>query len=205
VQIAAERTPEHAPPNELTDDLLCTDRGVQWFVPAARDSLQQPSRWQRTGWACARLAFHAYVAFSLLTVVGGFLSAPLMTQLFFGDWRFWRYLRPGTMLYPHGWRLLMLVLRGESSFMLGVPLSSAPQSAPRRGIAELAPSWSHGISCGSCRRCCHVKSLRCPVLDTDSGLCRGYNSFYWRYFNCGRYPSTQAEIDYYGCPKWQIK
>ena len=88
MQIAAERTPEHAPPNELTDDLLCTDRGVQWFVPAARDSLQQPSRWQRTGWACARLAFHAYVAFSLLTVVGGFLSAPLMTQLFSsGRWR----------------------------------------------------------------------------------------------------------------------
>lgn len=205
MQTVAERTLEQTPPNELTEGSLCRDRGLQWFVPAAHDMLQEPSRWQRMKWSGARLAFHAYVAFSLLSVVGGFLSAPLMTQLFFGDWRFWRYLRAGASLFPHGWKLFALVLRGEGSFMLGVPLGSAPQSAPRRGVAELSPSWSHGTSCGSCRRCCHVKSLRCPVLDIDSGFCRGYNSFYWRYFNCGRYPSSQSEIDYYGCPKWQMK
>jgi hypothetical protein len=32
-----------------------------------------------------------------------------------------------------------------------------------------------------------------------------YNSFYWRYFNCGRYPTSQQEIDLYECPKWIMK
>ena len=33
----------------------------------------------------------------------------------------------------------------------------------------------------------------------------GYDSFYWRYFNCGRYPANQEEIDWYECPKWIMK
>jgi len=32
-----------------------------------------------------------------------------------------------------------------------------------------------------------------------------YDSFYWRYFNCGRYPAAQNQIDYYECPKWIMK
>jgi len=156
-------------------------------------------------WAAARLAFHAYVGFALLSVVGGFLTAPLMTKLFFGDWRFWRYWREGSRLFLHGWRLAGLMLRGEGSFMLSVPLASAPRSAPDLRRVALAPEWREGGSCGSCRRCCQIASLRCPVLDTRTGLCRGYDAFYWRYFNCGRYPSAQAEIDYYDCPKWRVR
>ncbi len=33
----------------------------------------------------------------------------------------------------------------------------------------------------------------------------GCESFFWRYFNCGRFPSQQSEIDYYGCPKWVVQ
>jgi hypothetical protein len=36
-------------------------------------------------------------------------------------------------------------------------------------------------------------------------MCRGYDSFFWRYFNCGRYPTEQREIEYYLCNKWQFK
>ena len=171
------------------------------IIPEAQPSA---TRRQRLGWVLARLAFHAYVGFTLFSVVGGFLTAPLVTQLFFGDWRFWRYWRRGAALFPHGWRLFGLVLRGEGAFMLGVPLDSPPRSSPVRGMAALRPAWPHGASCGGCRRCCVVKSRCCPVLDGESGLCGGYDSFYWRYFNCGRYPSSQPEIDYYGCPKWTI-
>ena len=181
--------------------VIAVERGVCW-TPPSPEVAHAPTRWQRLGWASARLAFHAYVGFALFSVVGGFLSAPLMSQLFFGDWRFWRYWRRGAALFPHGWRLFLLVLRGEGAFMLGVPLDSAPLSRPVRGAAVLSPAWPHGDSCGSCRRCCQVKSACCPILEPDTGLCGGYDSFYWRYFNCGRYPSSQSEIDYYGCPKW---
>ncbi|HQY71484.1 MAG TPA: hypothetical protein PLW13_13700 [Pseudomonadales bacterium] len=181
---------------------IALERGVYWTPPPV--PARAPARRQRLGWACARVAFHAYVGFALFSGVGGFLTAPLMTHLFFDDWRFWRYWRRGAALFPHGWRLLLLVLRGEGTFMLGVPLDSPPLSRPLRGAAQLSGAWPHGDSCGSCRRCCQVKSLCCPILEPDTGRCGGYDSFYWRYFNCGRYPSSQSEIDYYGCPKWVI-
>ena len=44
----------------------------------------------RFRWALARLSFIVYILFSVVSLVGGFLSAPLMTWYFFGDWRFWR-------------------------------------------------------------------------------------------------------------------
>jgi len=42
------------------------------------------------------------------------------------------------------------------------------------------------------------------LLDSRQQGCLGYNSFYWRYFNCGRYPSFEEEISYYGCRKWAL-
>lgn len=184
-------------------NVIGTDGAGVWRLTRAANG--RPTRWQRVGWASARVGFHAYVVFAMVSVVGGFLTAPLMTQLFFGDWRFWRYLRPGARLLPHAWRLFGLMLRGEGRFMMSVPLASAPRSSPRRHVAALSPHWPHGASCGSCQRCCQVKSLRCPLLDEVSGRCTGYDAFYWRYFNCGRYPSVQADIDYYGCPKWELR
>ena len=154
-------------------------------------------------WAAARLIFHAYIGLSLVTVVGGFLTAPIMTWYFFGDWRFWRHFVPSSKLFFHGWKIAGLILRGHNGgFLLSVPLTSPPYSAPLREIVHLAPSWQHGSSCGPCTNCC--SEIGCPVLDTEKGICSGYNSFFWRYFNCGRYPSKQPEIDYYSCPKWLI-
>ena len=55
-------------------------------------------------WAGARLAFFAYLGFSLFSVVGGFLTAPLMSWYIFGTWKFWRYLKYGPALFLHGWK-----------------------------------------------------------------------------------------------------
>jgi hypothetical protein len=162
-------------------------------------------RLQEVRWAVARLAFYAYIGFSMLSITGGFITAPLMTWLFFNDWRWWRYWGRAWHLFPHAWHLAFQMLRGESRFMLSVPLTSAPQSVPDTGRVEMSPAWQHGSGCGDCQRCCEVLSLRCPVLDDATGFCTGYNSFYWRYFNCGRYPSRAAEISYYGCDKWKMK
>jgi hypothetical protein len=154
-------------------------------------------------WAATRVIFIAYVGFALFTVVGGFVTAPLATWYFFGDWRFWRNFRSGVKLYGQGWRMIRLMLCGESGFMLDVPLTAPPLSAPAPSLVKLNPNWAHGSACSQCSRCCD--KIRCPILDPETGFCRGYDAFYWRYFNCGRFPSRQREIDYYGCPKWVMR
>lgn len=152
-------------------------------------------------WAAARLGFCTYIGFAMLTVVGGFLTAPLMTWYFFGDWRCWKYLNPGWKLFFHSWKMVVLIIKGDNGgFMLSVPLTSPPYREPLKDVVYISNSWEHGTSCGSCTNCCSM--INCPVLDKKSGLCSGYDSFFWRYFNCGRFPSEQPEIDYYGCPKW---
>jgi hypothetical protein len=156
-------------------------------------------------WALARIGFHAYIVFSMATVVGGFLTAPIVSYLFFGTWRFWRYLDLSWKLYVHGLHMAWRVLTDEqTAFMFDVPLLSPPHSKPDPALAQLNPRWEHGTSCGTCTRCCGTV-VRCPILDARTGLCRGYESFFWRFFNCGRFPSAQREIAYYGCPKWEIK
>jgi len=158
---------------------------------------------QTARFALARLAFYGYLGFSLFTVVGGFITAPVMTWFFFGDWRFWRHLNPAWRLYAHGLKMFYLTLKGENNgFLFSVPLTSPPVSSPLSSVVKLRSDWKEGSSCGDCSRCC--SKIGCPVLNEENGLCLGYDSFYWRYFNCGRYPSMQSEIDYYGCPKWAM-
>ena len=157
----------------------------------------------RSKWAVQRLLFHCYIAFCLLTVVGGFLTAPLMTWLFFGDWRCWRHWRSALGLFPHGYKMMWHMVEGRNGgFSLEVPLSAPPASSVNLGLVKMVPGWEFGASCGPCTRCC--SKLGCPVLDYETGLCQGYDSFFWRYFNCGRFPVQQSEIDYYDCPKWLI-
>jgi len=155
-------------------------------------------------WALARLLFIVYIGFSIVSVVGGFLTAPLMTWYFHGDWRFWRHWKSGLGLLPHGLRLLRLMAGEGHSFLFSVPLTSPPLTSPNLDATTLHPFWPHGESCGDCNNCCKAGGNTCPLLDEDRGLCRGYNSFYWRYFNCGRFPSATPEIEYYGCSKWVL-
>jgi hypothetical protein len=155
-------------------------------------------------WALARLAFLIYIVFSVVTLIGGFLTAPLMTWYFFGDWRFWRHWRAGLGLLPHGLRMTAMMLYHGRAFMFSVPLTSPPRSAPDLLVADFRSDWPHGDSCGDCSNCCKVGGNVCPLLDSEQQACRGYNSFYWRYFNCGRYPSFEEEIHYYDCRKWLL-
>ncbi|HKI99154.1 MAG TPA: hypothetical protein VKB51_11835 [bacterium] len=160
---------------------------------------------QQAKWVAARLVFYTYIGFSLGTLgIGGFLTGPMMTWYFYGDWRFWRHWQSAKGLFSHGYRMLWYILQGQNGgFMLGVPLTAPPFSAANREVVELQPTWEFGSSCGPCNRCC--SKIKCPVLDTEKGLCRGYDSFFWRYFNCGRFPSEQREVDFYLCNKWGFK
>ncbi len=155
-------------------------------------------------WAAVRFVFYAYLIFSLFTVVGGFITAPIMSWYFFGTWKFWKYLDIAGKLFTHGWMMAGRILRGGyGGFMFDVSMISPPHTSPVLSIVQLSTQWEHGTSCGTCARCC--EKIRCPILDPETKRCRGYDSFFWRYFNCGRFPSAQREIDFYGCPKWEIK
>lgn len=154
-------------------------------------------------WALARLVFIFYILFSVATLVGGFLTAPLMSWYFFDDWRFWRNWRACLGLLPHALRLTVMMFGHSRAFMFSVPLTSPPRSAPDLSVSQLRHDWHHGDSCGDCSNCCKPGGKACPLLDEQQG-CRGYNSFYWRYFNCGRYPSFEEEIHYYDCHKWSL-
>jgi hypothetical protein len=155
---------------------------------------------QQIVWALQRLFFFFYVGFCLLSVVGGYLTAPLFTYYFFGDWRFWRYVNPAWKLFFQGWRFILPILKGTNGgFMFSVP----PASKPDPKLLTLHSDWEYGAtSCGWCTRCC--TKVSCPILDKEKDLCLGYNSFFWRYFNCGRFPSQISEITYFDCPKWEI-
>jgi len=155
-------------------------------------------------WALARLTFIIYIVFSVLSLVGGFLTAPLMTWYFFGDWRFWRHWRAGVRLLPHALRLTAMMLGHNRAFMFSVPLTSPPRSVPDRSSTFPRADWPHVGSCGDCSNCCKPGGHACPLLDSERRRCRGYDSFYWRYFNCGRYPSLEEEIRYYDCRKWGL-
>lgn len=152
----------------------------------------------------ARVGFNVTIGFSVLTGIGGFVTAPLISWYFFADWRFWRHWSSGWRLLPHGWRLLRLMLRDQRAFMLSVPLTSPPRSRPDPSLTTRRAHWPHGESCGECSECCRPGPYICPLLDEQNGLCRGYDSFYWRYFNCGRFPTIDEEISYYGCAKWHL-
>ena len=102
------------------------------------------SQFDKARWALARLTFIAYISLSMLTLVGGFLTAPLMTWYFLGDWRFWRYWSTGRRLLPHAYRLLSLMAKDSRGFMFSVPLTSPPRSAPDRATSTLQPNWPHG-------------------------------------------------------------
>lgn len=155
-------------------------------------------------WGTARIFFFVYIIVGLCTVVTCFLGAPLTSWYFYGDWRFWRYWNSAWRLFPHGWRIIYyMVTKPHQGFMFSVPLTSPPANAPNHNIVQLSPSWAHGSSCHTCSNCCTL--IHCPILDSKNKMCRGYNSFFWRYFNCGRYPSKVPEIDFYGCPKWLIR
>ena len=156
-------------------------------------------------WAASRIVFLGYIAICMATGgLFGFLTGPIMTWCFYGDARVWRHWPSAKGLLPHAYRMLFNLMRGyNGGFMLDVPLTAPPSSVVDAGRVELSPTWEFGQGCGPCTRCC--SKIHCPVLDQELGLCRGYNSFFWRYFNCGRFPSAQQEIDHYVCNKWEMK
>ena len=157
-------------------------------------------RLRKLGWAASRIFFVVCSGLSVTTVVGCFILSPLFCYWFFGNLRFWKYLHFAVPMILYSYYLAYLYLRKRSvpSFSWTAP----PMSGPDLSLVRLNPQWRFADSCGDCGKCC--KSIRCPFLDKE-GHCLSYDTFYWRYFNCGRYPASQREVDFYQCPKWIMR
>jgi hypothetical protein len=149
-------------------------------------------------WGSLRLMFIACTVFGTTTIIGGFLFFPVFSYCFFGNFRFWRYLRVWPRLLAYAYYFSYISLKGE--LVLSVSFTAPPMSEPKLNPIQINPAWLHGKSCGNCSKCC--RKIKCPLLDKASDRCMSYNSFFWRYFNCGRYPESQSEIERYECPKW---
>ncbi|MEN6327153.1 MAG: hypothetical protein ABFD18_13250 [Syntrophomonas sp.] len=133
-----------------------------------------------------------------------FILAPLTSYLLFRDLRFWRFVRYFFPAIKTVYYQTALIIRDQNyRTMFSIPLTSPPMKQPDKFIVELAETWNtEENECRNCERCC--QKLGCALFDGENGMCMSYDSFYWRYFNCGRYPATQKQIDYYECPKWII-
>ena len=159
---------------------------------------------QKSIWALQRTLFTIYIVTTTFTVIGGVVTAPLLTHLFFRDWRFWKYFKQSWGLFFHAWQLMPLVAKGENGgFMFNVPLTAPPLTSPDLTLSAIRSDWKAGKSCGDCMRCCD--KISCPLLDKKTTLCAGYDSPFWRFFNCGWFPTTHSELSYYACPKWELQ
>jgi hypothetical protein len=155
-------------------------------------------------WAASRLLFLLLVIVGVLT--GGlliFAAGPLYSWYFLGDWRFGRYRRlvlPTVMLAYRMFADWIQEPAYRSSFFPSI--MAPPRSAPDPSLVQVRPDWSQAdSSCNGCVQCCLMRA--CPMMDKGRKMCLGFNSFYWRYFNCGRYPESLLQIEYYNCPKWE--
>ncbi|EGJ48822.1 hypothetical protein V6C53_12555 [Desulfocurvibacter africanus] len=158
---------------------------------------------QAARWAGARLVFGGSVAVSMLTVVGGIPLLPYFSWWFFGSPRFWEQGRLPQLvrLWLYSYPLAINVARRKVG--VGSPLFKEPRAAPDPALVEVSPDFVGTSACGDCTRCC--EQIKCPLHDKTTGYCLSYGSPHWRYLNCGRYPESQGDIDFYGCPKWRVR
>ena len=162
-----------------------------------------PKTLSRVRWALARFLFLALGASAILS--GGLLPcllSPLYAWYFFRDWNGFRYYRYWLPLIRGGCRQIGKWLwNPEYRGMFRLPLTAPPRLAPEAAQFRLRPDWPGTENgCQGCVQCC--LTFDCPLLEAGTGRCRSYGSFYWRYFNCGRYPQSEAQLRYYACPKW---
>lgn len=153
------------------------------------------------GWATARVIFIFFSVLSAVTGVGCYILSPLFCYWFFGNLRFWKYLHLTFPMIRSTYHFAYLCLKGQSE--IHIHWTAPPMSGPDLETVKINPDWTDGDSCENCARCC--QKINCPFQDKTNCKCLSYNSFYWRYFNCGRYPTSQAEIDLYACPKWLMR
>lgn len=148
---------------------------------------------------------YLYLLFALFFVTGGlamFLLAPLYKNAF-APRASLRGMSVGHLwlqVYKVMWRSI-----SNKSYrdMYPSKITDPPKLHTDRSLVRVQPSWPGAEdNCDACERPCCAQ-LNCPLLG-ENGRCMGYDSLFFNYFFCGRYPENQLQIDYYECPKWEL-
>ena len=156
---------------------------------------------KRIQWAGARILFISSLTIGITTVAGLYLFSPLFSFWFLGTIQFWKFARMAPRLVGYAYTRAYHFLRKD--FSPSIPITTPPMRSPDLRLVRINPGWQPGDSCTNCGKCC--RKIDCPLQEKETGHCLAYDSFFWRYFNCGRYPSSQKEIDHYECPKWVMR
>ncbi len=156
-------------------------------------------------WASARVFFIMMLLATLMTGnLLGFLLGPLYSWYFFKDLNCFKYYHYSWAMIICYWQMIRAWLRDPGyRKMFAIPLTAPPRMAPDLSLARVRADWPKDTgACNGCAQCCTRRA--CPLLDQETNRCLSYGSFYWRYFNCGRYPERTEQIVYYRCEKWEI-
>ena len=152
------------------------------------------------------IRLYLYLLFALFFVTGGltmFVLAPLYKNAFAPKASFLN-LPPISLLWKQTYKVIWRTMTDKSyRDMYPGKITDPPKLHTDRALVRIASGW-HGAEndCDACTNtCCH--QLACPLMG-DNGRCMGYDSLFFNYFYCGRYPENQAQIDYYDCPKWEL-
>lgn len=156
-------------------------------------------------WASFRIFSYSIVAINILTF-GFFLYVigPYTSYFFFGDLRFWKYLS-----YFHKYYffsivyLKAIVLNDEARSVFQLPLTAPPMDFADPRKFRLAKEWKHPVdSCNECSKCCYFLA-ECCFFDRSQNRCLSYRTLFWRFFNCGRFPLSKKQLDYFNCTKFE--
>jgi len=174
-------------------------------MKTSKENISFKDMFNKVKYAFYRIIFLIYAVFTFLTFgLVGFLLAPLFSYYYFNDLKFLKYIKYIFPIVKTSWRLVYLLFTSHSyreEFSLS--LIAPPMTSPDLSIVKVKSTWNSDIfNCNQCTKCCQV--IKCGLLDTTNNHCKSYNSFFWRYFACGRYPVSKQQIEYYGCPKWEM-
>jgi hypothetical protein len=157
------------------------------------------------GWALFRVMSYSIVVINLLSC-GTFLYiiAPYTSYFFFNDLRFWKYLKFYHRYFFYSATFIYRVVFHKKDLIKTVlPLTSPPMDRPDPALFRLAKDWPFPEdSCGDCNRCCTYVAT-CCFLDESRKRCLSYGSLFWKFFNCGRFPSSKAMLMYCHCAKFE--
>ncbi len=155
--------------------------------------------------ALFRMMSYSIVTINLLSFgVFLYVIAPYTSFFFFNDVRFWKYLGYYHKYFRYSvFYLWGLVRRNKALLKTVLPLTSPAMDHPDPVLFHISKDWHlPSNSCGDCNRCCTFIT-RCCFLDTSRNRCLSYGSLFWKYFNCGRFPSSVAMLNYCDCPKFE--
>ncbi|MEI6456427.1 MAG: hypothetical protein WCO93_09075 [bacterium] len=156
-------------------------------------------------WAIFRIIFILLAFVGILSAgLSGMLFAPLYHWYFLNEFRYSRRFWLLYRMIPTLGRIFRVWLRNPGyRGMFSIPLDAPPMTGPDLLKVRIRDAWPlKDQTCNGCVKCC--TRLACPLMDLKQNRCIGYDSFYWRYFNCGRYPENTRQIRFYECEKWEV-